>query len=224
MTERAFYLTTPIYYVNAPPHLGSAGTTMMGDAMCRYRRLAGDRVWFLTGTDEHGDKIAQAAAKEGIAPQALADRIAALFREEWRRLGITNDDFIRTTEPRHRGGGAADPPDALGQGRDLLRRVRRPVLLRLRALLHRQGDRGRQVPRSPVAAHVHQGEELLLPDVEVPGAADPAPRGAPGLHPARPVSQRGAGVPARAAAGPVDQPAAHAPGVGHPAALRRSAT
>jgi methionyl-tRNA synthetase len=97
-----FYLTTPIYYPNAAPHLGSAGTTMMGDVMCRYRRMAGDRVWFLTGTDEHGDKMAQAAAKEGIAPQALVDRVAALYRQEWRRLGITNDDFIRTTEPRHK--------------------------------------------------------------------------------------------------------------------------
>ena len=61
-----FYLTTPIYYPNAPPHLGSAGTTMMADAMCRYHRLRGDRVWFLTGTDEHGDKIAQVAAKAGV--------------------------------------------------------------------------------------------------------------------------------------------------------------
>jgi methionyl-tRNA synthetase len=102
MSQRAFYLTTPIYYVNAPPHLGSAGTTMMADAMCRYRRLAGDRVHFLTGTDEHGDKIAQAAASAGISPQAMADRNSALFREEWKRLGVTNDDFIRTTEPRHR--------------------------------------------------------------------------------------------------------------------------
>jgi methionyl-tRNA synthetase len=101
MSQPAFYLTTPIYYPNAPPHLGSAGTTMMADAMCRYRRLAGDRVWFLTGTDEHGDKIAQVAAKEGIPPRAFADRMAALYQEEWRRLGITNDDFIRTTEPRH---------------------------------------------------------------------------------------------------------------------------
>jgi len=70
MSQQAFYLTTPIYYPNAPPHLGSAGTTMMADTMCRYRRLAGDRVWFLTGTDEHGDKIAQVAAKEGISPRS----------------------------------------------------------------------------------------------------------------------------------------------------------
>jgi methionyl-tRNA synthetase len=101
MSDNVFYLTTPIYYPNAAPHLGSAGTTMMADAMCRYRRMAGDRVWFLTGTDEHGDKMAQVAAKEGITPQAFVDRIATLYKEEWRRLGITNDDFIRTTEPRH---------------------------------------------------------------------------------------------------------------------------
>ncbi|HEV8642470.1 MAG TPA: methionine--tRNA ligase [Methylomirabilota bacterium] len=98
---RTFYLTTPIYYVNATPHLGHAYTTIIADAMARYRRLAGDRVWFLTGTDEHGDKIAQAAAKAGVAPQAYADRIAAVFRATWDRLGITYDDFIRTTEPRH---------------------------------------------------------------------------------------------------------------------------
>jgi methionyl-tRNA synthetase len=97
-----FYLTTPIYYVNARPHLGHACTTIMADAMCRYRRLAGDRVYFLTGTDEHGERIAQVAAKAGTSPQAYADEIAAVFQETWRRLGITNDDFIRTTEPRHR--------------------------------------------------------------------------------------------------------------------------
>ena len=101
MAQRTFYLTTPIYYVNARPHLGHACTTIMADAMCRYRRLAGDRVYFLTGTDEHGDKIAQAAAKAGVTPQAYADEIAAAFKDTWRRLDITNDDFIRTTEPRH---------------------------------------------------------------------------------------------------------------------------
>jgi methionyl-tRNA synthetase len=96
-----FYLTTPIYYINGPPHLGHAYTTIVADAMARYRRLAGDDVFFLTGTDEHGDKIAQAAAKAGEPPQALADRNAKAFRDEWTALGITHDDFIRTTEPRH---------------------------------------------------------------------------------------------------------------------------
>jgi methionyl-tRNA synthetase len=96
-----FYLTTPIYYINAPPHLGHAYTTIVGDAMARWHRLAGDRVFFLTGTDEHGDKIAQAATAAGLTPQALADRNSAAFRAAWKRLGITYDDFIRTTEPRH---------------------------------------------------------------------------------------------------------------------------
>jgi methionyl-tRNA synthetase len=102
MADRTFYLTTPIYYVNSRPHLGHAGATIMADAMCRYRRLRGDRAYFLTGTDEHGDKIAQAAAAAGVTPQSHADTYAAMFRETWRRLGITNDDFIRTTEPRHK--------------------------------------------------------------------------------------------------------------------------
>jgi len=103
VTDRArvFYLTTPIYYVNDRPHLGHAYTTIAADTMARYHRLAGDDVWFLTGTDEHGDKIAQAAAKAGVTPQALADRNSAAFRETWNALGIANDDFIRTTEPRH---------------------------------------------------------------------------------------------------------------------------
>jgi methionyl-tRNA synthetase len=96
-----FYLTTPIYYVNARPHLGHAYTTILADTMARWHRLLGDDTRFLTGTDEHGDKIAQAAAKANVTPKAYADEIAGAFQEAWRRLGITNDDFIRTTEPRH---------------------------------------------------------------------------------------------------------------------------
>jgi methionyl-tRNA synthetase len=99
--DDVFYLTTPIYYINGPPHLGHAYTTIVADTMARYRRLAGDDVFFLTGTDEHGDKIAQAAAKAGEAPLALADRNSKAFRDQWAALGITYDDFIRTTEPRH---------------------------------------------------------------------------------------------------------------------------
>ncbi|MBI2466518.1 MAG: methionine--tRNA ligase [Candidatus Rokubacteria bacterium] len=99
---RVFYLTTPIYYVNATPHLGHAYTTIIADAMARYRRLAGDEVWLLTGTDEHGDTNARAAAKAGISPQQHVDRMSAAFRETWRRLGISHDDFIRTTEERHK--------------------------------------------------------------------------------------------------------------------------
>jgi len=96
-----FYLTTPIYYVNARPHLGHAYTTVLADTMARWHRLIGDDTRFLTGTDEHGDKIAQAAAAANVTPKAYADGIANAYREAWARLGISNDDFIRTTEPRH---------------------------------------------------------------------------------------------------------------------------
>jgi methionyl-tRNA synthetase len=99
-----FYLTTPIYYVNARPHLGHAYSTIIGDALCRWHRLLGDDVHFLTGTDEHGLKIQQAADAAGKTPQEFADDIAPLFQDAWQRLNISNDDFIRTTEPRHRAG------------------------------------------------------------------------------------------------------------------------
>jgi methionyl-tRNA synthetase len=96
-----FYLTTPIYYVNDAPHLGHAYTTILADTMTRYRRLAGDDAYFLTGTDEHGEKIAQAAARAGITPQAMADQNSAQFRKAWDALGLRYSDYIRTTEPRH---------------------------------------------------------------------------------------------------------------------------
>ncbi len=101
MTER-FYVTTPIYYVNGSPHIGHAYTTIACDVMARWKRLDGYQVLFLTGTDEHGQKVAQAAAEQGLAPQAFVDGIAGDFRALADALGITYDDFIRTTEPRHK--------------------------------------------------------------------------------------------------------------------------
>src|SRR6202011_2058669 len=99
--SRSFYVTTPIYYVNDVPHIGHAYTTVAGDVLTRWRRLWGDDVVYLTGTDEHGLKIQQAAEAEGISPKELADRNSERFKETWRLLGIANDVFIRTTEPRH---------------------------------------------------------------------------------------------------------------------------
>jgi len=96
-----FYITTPIYYVNALPHLGHAYTTIVADSMARFHRAMGHDTYFLTGTDEHGDKIVQAAEKNGQAPKAYADEISGHFRALLPELSITNDDFIRTTEPRH---------------------------------------------------------------------------------------------------------------------------
>lgn len=96
-----FYITTPIYYINAEPHLGHAYTTMVADAIARSRRLMGDDVFFLTGTDEHGQKVERAAQKAGIDTPEFADRTAAKYRELFAALNISNDDFIRTTERRH---------------------------------------------------------------------------------------------------------------------------
>lgn len=97
-----FYITTPIYYVNDVPHIGHAYTTIAADVLARYRRLMGHDVFFLTGLDEHGQKVQQAAARAGIDPQAHCDRLAPQFQQLWKRLAISNDAFIRTTDRPHK--------------------------------------------------------------------------------------------------------------------------
>ena len=97
-----FYITTPIYYVNGAPHIGHAYTTVAADVLARWKRLEGHDVFFLTGTDEHGQKVEKAAAAAGLDPQSFTDRVAAQFREMTAWMGASNDDFIRTTEPRHK--------------------------------------------------------------------------------------------------------------------------
>jgi methionyl-tRNA synthetase len=99
-----FYLTTPIYYVNARPHLGHAYSTIVCDAIARRKRALGIETWFLTGTDEHGQKIERSAKLAGCSPQEFATKIAGEFRGLWDLLGLTYDDFIRTTEERHKRG------------------------------------------------------------------------------------------------------------------------
>ena len=97
----SFYLTTPIYYASGEPHLGHAYTTILADVIARYRRRAGQDVLFLTGTDEHGQKIQEAAAEQGMSPLELCDLMAGRFEEAWEELGISHDRFIRTTEAEH---------------------------------------------------------------------------------------------------------------------------
>ncbi|MFI5234843.1 MAG: methionine--tRNA ligase [Gemmatimonadales bacterium] len=99
-----FYLTTAIDYANGDPHLGHAFEKIGADAIARYHRLRGDDVWFLIGMDEHGQKVAQAAAERGLTPQALTDQVALRFREMWARLSISHDQFMRTTAPEHGAG------------------------------------------------------------------------------------------------------------------------
>src|SRR6187551_2705385 len=105
-----FYITTPIYYVNAVPHLGTFYSTVVDDALARYHRARAksqgldpkENVFFLTGLDEHGQKIERIAREREMEPQAYTDEIAEKFKATWKRVGISNDDFIRTTEPRHK--------------------------------------------------------------------------------------------------------------------------
>ena len=97
-----FYITTPIYYPNAEPHLGHVYTTLAADTVARYHRLAGDDTFFLTGTDEHGIKMVKTAEAAGVDPRALADRNVEIFQQVWKALHVTHDDFIRTTSDRHK--------------------------------------------------------------------------------------------------------------------------
>ena len=104
MARETFYITTPIYYVNDLPHIGHIYTTVVADTIARYKRMRGFDVRFLTGTDEHGQKMERSARARGVEPKALADEVVRRYHELWRHLEITNDDFIRTTDARHRAG------------------------------------------------------------------------------------------------------------------------
>ena len=102
MTDKKFYITTPIYYVNDVPHIGHAYTTIAADVAARFKRLDGYKVFFLTGTDEHGQKVQQAAQDLKVTPQEHVDKLHQRFKELWVKLNISNNDFIRTTEDRHK--------------------------------------------------------------------------------------------------------------------------
>jgi methionyl-tRNA synthetase len=97
-----FYVTTPIYYPNAEPHIGNGYTTVAADFVARYHRLRGERVFFLTGTDEHSQNVLRKAQEDGVDPQTFVDQMEPRWREVWKLLDISHDDYIRTTEPRHR--------------------------------------------------------------------------------------------------------------------------
>ena len=99
---KSYYITTPIYYVNARPHLGHAYSTIVADTLKRFHRMLGENARMQTGTDEHGDKIVKAATAAGVSPQAFVDDISSIFRNLWPKLGIENDGFIRTTDPAHK--------------------------------------------------------------------------------------------------------------------------
>ena len=101
--KSTFYVTTPIYYVNDKPHIGHAYTSLACDVLARFNRLHGRDVTFLTGTDEHGQKVQQSAEKQQVSPQDFTDQVSQTFRDLASAMNFSNDDFIRTTEPRQIG-------------------------------------------------------------------------------------------------------------------------
>ena len=103
-SKKAFYITTPIYYVNDIPHIGHAYTTIIADAITRYKKLQGEDVFFLTGTDEHGQKVEKSAKEKGLQPIELADQMVERYKHLWKALNISYDFFIRTTESFHEKG------------------------------------------------------------------------------------------------------------------------
>lgn len=163
---KSFFITTPIYYVNAKPHLGHAYTTVVADSLARFHKLLGDDTLLLTGTDEHGDKIVQAAEKEGRTPQEFVDAISARFQELWPQLAIANDRFVRTTDETHKRSvqdflqrvydagdiyfGESAATTATAASASILKRSWKTAL-----------------PPASDQAGVYQREELLLPHVQI---------------------------------------------------------
>ena len=101
MQDKKFYITTPIYYLSGKPHLGTCSTTVYADAIARFKRLEGIDVMFLTGSDEHGQKVADNAEKQGMSPKAFCDSLDVQFKDLWKMLNISYDKYIRTTEDYH---------------------------------------------------------------------------------------------------------------------------
>ena len=149
-----YYITTPIYYVNDKPHIGHAYTSLACDVMCRFQTLAGYDTYFLTGTDEHGQKIEQAADKNNITPQQLVDKFSDNFKQLANIFNIKHDDFIRTTEPRHKQAVQVFWQKLQEKERDLFRiniAVGMPYVTRLFTLINRLRPTIR-VRKSPLPA------------------------------------------------------------------------
>ena len=162
MGKGKFYITTPIYYPSADLHIGHAYTTTVADVLARWHRFEGDDVLFLTGSDEHGQKIQRAAEEKGTSPQQYVDEIVAGFKELWQRLNITYDDFVRTTQPRHQKVVQDVFRKLYEKGRHLQRSLRRLVLHPLRNLLGGKQARRQELSRLRAAGGIGERGKLLL--------------------------------------------------------------
>jgi hypothetical protein len=203
MSDR-FYITTPLYYVNDRPHIGTSYTTVLADVFARYHRLMGEETTFLTGTDEHGQKVLQAATERKMEPQAHVDDVVKQFHEAWAALESSHDIFMRTTEPTHI---------------EIVREILQELFDRDEIYRGEYEGCRREEPRRQSGGENRRGE-LLLPHVEVPGLAHSAHRGQSLVHPAGTSAERNAGLSAEAARRSVHFAAEVAAAVGHLAALR----
>ncbi len=192
MSDKTFYITTPIYYPNDKLHIGHTYTTVAADALARYHRLRGRRTWFLTGTDEHGLNVERAARQAGKEPLEYVDPIVAWIKDLWATLDIQYDDFIRTTEERHKRTVQHFFQRLYDQG-DIYKGAYKGLVLRqLRGVLHRGRAEGRpHLPGARAAGGMGGGGKLLLPPVQVRAAAVGPYRGEPGFRAARQPPQRG---------------------------------
>ena len=169
-----FYITTPIYYPSSALHIGHAYTTVAADTMARYKSMRGFEMFFLTGSDEHGQKIERTALSHGTPTQEYVDKIVEGFKHLWRGLEISNNDFIRTTEARHKQVVQEIFKKIYDHGDIYKAEVRRLVLHPLRSFLDgKTGGRIRQLPRLRPPGGTDAGGELLLSDVQIlrPAAA-----------------------------------------------------
>ena len=188
----SYYVTTPIYYVNAEPHLGHAYSTMAADVLARHMRQRGEDVFFLTGTDEHGEPIEIAAEREGITPQELADRNAEKFRELMPIIDATNDFFIRTSDPRHNEKVAEVMQRVYDNGwvtKGTYEGWYCPRCADFKT--ERELGPGQTCPIHEIVLEKVQRGELVLPALRLPGAARSALRGAARLRRPRVPPQRG---------------------------------
>ncbi len=226
MPERAcYYITTAIPYANGAPHIGHAYERIATDSFARFNRLDGRDVLFVTGMDEHGLKMQQTATRDGLTPQALADRTAEQFMAMGEKLNAVADDVVRTTQTAPQGDGAGNLAAHGRAGRHLPVQICGLVLGARRGLLRRRRtDRKRGRPQ--VRAHRHAGRmgrggELFLPPLGLCRPAAGPLRGQSGFRHAGKVPQRDRGLRQARAEGPVDQP--HDLRLGHSGAGRRAA-
>ena len=216
-TKPVYYATTPIFYVNAEPHIGHADTTTLVDVAARYHRLRGDDTYFLTGTDEHVEKIQKAADAAGLTPQAYTDGVSCKFQATWDSLDISYDEFIRTTEERHK----RIVHEVLGRVYD-----NGDIIFGEYGGLYCVGCERYYTDKELVDGKCPQHDvvrrELLFPHGKVPPLAPRTFRRAARADPPRTLPQRGSGHPPRAHRRPVDQPPARTGALGDSAAVGRA--